>query len=42
VIQSAKKICRFREETQNEGYYGIQGHRDHCQSKVHMQLPISD
>jgi len=36
------KICRIRWKTQNEGYYGVQGHRGRYQWKASMRLPISD
>jgi len=40
--QSAWKSVELREKTQNNGYYGVQGHRGRYQSKARMRFPISD
>jgi len=34
------KPTEFRELTQNNGHYNVQGHQFWYQSKAHMRLPI--
>jgi len=35
------KEIKFGGKTHNKGYYAVQGHRGHYQSKARMRLPIS-
>ena len=42
LYETGHKTYEFREITQDNGHYAVQGHRFWYKSKAHMRLPISD